>query len=174
MGGGGAHITSRGIVLASRFNVMSQRHRPCESQLAAEDMRELDHAVSSADASAWKSSYVPDGDNGCCDRFRWSLLLYRRGTDGTGNTYGTHWYGGNEKHLPGDLAALRAIILAIQKTVLRRCTQQASRRRKKKSVCQVSPLPSRLADPDTCRGLRGVIHDHASIPASPLARLPAG
>jgi hypothetical protein len=46
-GGGGAHITSQGIVYASRFNVMSTRHRPCRSQLREDDLLKIAQAVSS-------------------------------------------------------------------------------------------------------------------------------
>lgn len=122
-GGGGAHITSQGIVHASRFNVMSPRHRPCRSQLSDEDLQKMAQAVSSTKGSTWKSSYVPDGDNGCCDRFHWTLLLYQRAPDGAGRTYGTDWYDGNEKWLPDDLATLRATILTIMKTALKGCAQ---------------------------------------------------
>lgn len=122
-GGGGAHITSQGIVFASPVSVLSPRHAPCRSQLSREELQKIAKAVSSAKPSAWKSSYVPRGDDGCCDRFHWTLLLYQHAPDGAGHTYGTDWYDGNEKRLPDDLASLRTTILSIKNTVLKACEQ---------------------------------------------------
>ena len=121
--GGGAHITSKGIVYVSRFNVLSTLHRPCRSQLPKENLRQIAQVVSSTKASTWKSSYVPDGDNGCCDRFHWTLLLFQRALDNTGHTYGSDWYDGNETRLPDDLAELRKIVIDIMKTALGGCKQ---------------------------------------------------
>lgn len=52
-----------------------------------------------------------------------TLLLYQHAPDGTGHTYGTGWYDGNENQLPDDLATLLAAILTIKSTVLKVCKQ---------------------------------------------------
>lgn len=116
-GGGAAHITSQGIVTASLVGHLSPRS--CRAELSRSDFQKIAQAVASAKPSAWKSSYVPHGDEGCCDRFHWTLTLHQRAPDGSERAYKTDWYDGNL--LPDNLTTLRAAILTIKSAVLKGC-----------------------------------------------------
>jgi len=102
-GGRSGVISSEGQVQAGRT------HMPrfsCRSSLSASELSPLRTAVSGARPEQWRASYVPSGDYGCCDRFKYGFTLYQRGADSTALTRSTTWYQGNERLFPGELAAL--------------------------------------------------------------------
>lgn len=96
-------ISSEGQVQAGRTPMP---RLPCRSKLSASELSPLRTAVSGVRPEQWRASYVPSGDDGCCDRFKYGFTLYQRGADSTVQTRSTTWYQGNERLFPGDLAAL--------------------------------------------------------------------
>jgi hypothetical protein len=82
--------------------------------LATEKLQRIEDAIRAVDPTKWRSSYVPAGDNGCCDRFHMSLLLQLCLPDGTWLLYSTSWYSGNG--VSPDLSRLYAAVASDDST----------------------------------------------------------
>jgi hypothetical protein len=119
-GGRSGVISSAGQVQAARTPMPRFL---CRSKLSAQELSPLRTAVLAARPEQWGENYVPSGDNGCCDRFRYNITLHQRISDGTARTRWTTWYQGSDGLLPGDLAALMRAMDSILDKALAHCRQ---------------------------------------------------
>ena len=72
---GGVTVDSNGSVGASRVGGSARAAPECRAKLGADDLQSLRRAVESARLQTWPESFAPAGDDGCCDRFRWTLRV---------------------------------------------------------------------------------------------------
>jgi len=107
-GMGGVTVDSGGVVRASRIGGPSRDASECRATLPADELESLRRAVEVV-SQPWLESFAPAGDDGCCDRYRWTLRLERRLADGRGQTFATHWFQGNEDRLPRELRVIRDV-----------------------------------------------------------------
>lgn len=119
-GGRSGVISSAGQVQAARtpMPILS-----CSVKVTAQELSPLRTGVSGARPEQWRASYAPSGDDGCCDRFNYTLTLQQRGGDGTVRTNSTSWYDGNERLIPGDLKALLDAADLVWTKALARCQE---------------------------------------------------
>ena len=117
-GGRSGVISSAGQVQAAHTPMPRY---PCQSKLSAQEFSPLRTVVSGARPEQWRASYAPSGDDGCCDRFRYTLTLQQRGSDGTVRTRSTTWYDDNERLFPADLRALLDAADLVWKKALAHC-----------------------------------------------------
>ena len=106
---GGVTVDSSGGVLASRRGGVSREKPDCRAKLPADQLESLQRAVAAV-SQPWPQSFAPTGDDGCCDRFRWTLRLEQRPSAGDRpRTLTTQWYDGNEARLPPDVKAIKDV-----------------------------------------------------------------
>lgn len=119
-GGRSGVISSAGQVQAARSPMPGFS---CRSKLSAQELSSLRTVVSNARPDQWRASYAPSGDDGCCDRFSYTLTLQQRVSDGTVRTKSSTWYDGNERLFPEDLRALRDAADLVWGKALARCRE---------------------------------------------------
>lgn len=117
---GSVTLASDGSVSAARV-LAGNRDTDCRSQLATEDLRLLQRAVAGARGQDWPASFAPPGDNGCCDRIKWTLRLQQREANDRERTSVTTWFDGNEERLPKELAVIRDVAMRAQTRSLANC-----------------------------------------------------
>jgi hypothetical protein len=93
---------------------------PC-ARLTPPQLEALDRAIAASKPETWRPSYVPAGDSGCCDRYRYTFTLRRRTSDLTLQTFATGWYTGNERQFPADLAAIVHELDTVLRSMPRLC-----------------------------------------------------
>lgn len=86
----------------------------CRVPLTEAERRTLRDALTAATRSPWPAAFNPAGDDGCCDRRKWTLLL-RPHDDVERTAFVTTWFDGNEKYLPKELKAITDIAAAARK-----------------------------------------------------------
>jgi hypothetical protein len=122
-GGGGVTLASDGRVGASRPS-LAPGVRSCQGRLDASELDALRRAVGAAHPEKWPASSAPPGDNGCCDRYRWTLRVELRAASGDVRTHMTRWFSGNEERLPGELATIARIASDAMTRALRSCSER--------------------------------------------------
>lgn len=101
-GTGGIIATSDGSVTRDRLGTS-----PCRQQLTSAGLQSLTRAVAEAKPAAWLPSYVrPSNPHGCCDQFRYSVILEMQDAKGTPTKYSTFWYSEMSNALPTDVRGL--------------------------------------------------------------------
>ena len=118
-GGGAITISSEGWSRAS--SIGAQRRSGPQTPLTRAEIDALQRAVAAAISTTWPATVNPN-DNGCCDRFKWTLRLTPRGSDE--RTFVTTWYSGNERYLPPEVAALNELTVGILKRALEKRAEQ--------------------------------------------------
>jgi hypothetical protein len=113
-GGGAITISSEGWSRASSIGV--QRRSGPQSPLTRAEIDALQNAAAAAIRQPWPAAVDPANDNGCCDRYQWTLRLMPRGTDQ--RTFVTTWHSGNERYLPPELAELNRLTTGILNRLL--------------------------------------------------------
>jgi hypothetical protein len=113
-GSGAITISSEGWSRASSIGVI--RRTGPQTPLTLEEIDALQAAVVAAIGRPWPASVDPPNDNGCCDRFKWTLRLIQPGSGAP--ILITTWHGGNERYLPRELAALHDLTTGILKREL--------------------------------------------------------
>jgi hypothetical protein len=120
-GRGGVTVDSDGRVRAARIGGANRDASECRSQLPAEELESLRVAVSAAAEQPWPESFAPAGDDGCCDRHRWTLRVEQRHTDDRVRTSATMWYDGNDDRLPKEVAVIRDVAMRALTRALADC-----------------------------------------------------
>jgi len=123
-GRGGVTVDADGRVRASRMAGITRDPSLCRGQLASSDLESLQQAVAAAGLQPWPASFDPPKDNGCCDRFKWTLRLEQRDAADRTRTWVTTWHDGNEARLSKELAAIREIALSALTSTLAECGRQ--------------------------------------------------
>jgi hypothetical protein len=118
---GGVTIDSEGSVRGSGLGGTDRQSSKCRTQLAAEDLQSLRLAVEAGRVQPWPETFAPAGDDGCCDRHRWSLRLEQRLANGQVRTAETMWYDANESRLPDEVTVIRDIAMRALKRALAAC-----------------------------------------------------
>ncbi len=101
-------VDSGGAVRASRLGGSSRDTSECRGTLPADQLESLRRAVEAV-REPWPQSLAPPGDDGCCDRYRWTLRLERRQSDDRRQTFTTQWFQANEDRLPQDIKVIRDV-----------------------------------------------------------------
>jgi hypothetical protein len=122
-GRGGITIEWNGDVRAARQGKRSESS--CASKLTAEELASLSDAVASAQRNPWPASFNAANDNGCCDRFRYTLTLSLPDADPAkaGRTFTTMWHEPVNDRLPEDIARIRQIAVSALERALLRCSR---------------------------------------------------
>ena len=120
-GRGGVTVDSEGHVYASGIGGADRQSSKCRTQLAADDLRVLRLAVEAARVQPWPETFAPTGDDGCCDRHRWTLRLVRRLDDDQLRTSKTMWYDGNEGRLPKEVTVIADVAMRALTRALAAC-----------------------------------------------------
>ena len=124
-GRGGVTVDSGGTVRASRVGGSNrQASAQCRTRLTADQLESLQRAVAAARLQPWPETFAPEGDSGCCDRYRWTLRLAQRQPDDQVRTAATMWYDGNEGRLPKDVTVIRDIATAALTRSLAECDRR--------------------------------------------------
>jgi len=123
-GRGGVTVDSGGTVRASRVGGSSRQASECRAQLPADQLESLRRAVAAARLRPWPETFAPDGDSGCCDRYRWTLRLAQRQADDQVRTSVTMWYDANDGRLPVDVTAIRDIAMRALARALADCARR--------------------------------------------------
>jgi hypothetical protein len=118
-GRGRMTVTSQGRVVASRPGMINREYSICRAQLSITYLENINQAVMSAQPDAWRPSYTPPHDLGCCDRFGWRIKLQLGESGNTERAYPTSWYDGNP--LPIDLISVVRAAKSIMDDVLKGC-----------------------------------------------------
>jgi hypothetical protein len=120
-GRGGVSLASDGTAVAARGMGSNRSSSTCRTTMTNEEVTTLRDAVTTARREPWPPTFVPSGDNGCCDRMKWTLRLQQRDGDDGIRTFQTIWYDGNEKRLPAELATIRDLAVRVMTRALRAC-----------------------------------------------------
>lgn len=120
-GRGGVTIKSDGTVRAGRFGT-NREASTCQATLASADLALLQTAVART-REAWPATVNPAGDDGCCDRFQYTLRVGLQDGDAKkpARTFETTWHDGNEKFLPPQLATIKDVALRALTSALQNC-----------------------------------------------------
>ena len=118
-GRGGVTIDSDGQVRAAQLG--SGRHSGCTAQLEAGELQALHRAVTAGGRRQWPETFAPAEDNGCCDRYKFTLRLEQTEGDAGVRTLATTWYDGQEQHLSKDVAVIRDVALRALTRALATC-----------------------------------------------------
>jgi hypothetical protein len=118
---GGVTVDSNGSVGASRVGGSTRPASECRGKLRVDDLQSLQQAVEATRLQSWPETFAPAGDNGCCDRFHWTLRLEQRQADDQVRRAATSWYDGNEDRLPKEVAAIRDIAMRALRAALAEC-----------------------------------------------------
>ncbi len=112
-GRGGPHVvaTSYGYGSVAEINLP----RGEDAVIPPDILHSIDAVVRAAKPSEWKPSYVPAGDNGCCDRFQETFSLQVAAPGGKWIVYHTIWFSGNQDLIPADLKAVIAVVMTNRK-----------------------------------------------------------
>ena len=116
---GGVTIDSGGNVRGSGLGGTNRQSSKCRTHLTADDLEALRLAV--ARVQPWPETFAPAGDDGCCDRHRWTLRLEQRLANGQARTATTMWYDANEGRLPDEVTVMRDIAMRALKGALADC-----------------------------------------------------
>ena len=144
-GGGGGTITSQGEAMSSRGPIRPTSTGACKTMLTETDLVTIKKALAAAEPAQWKATYPPpEGDNGCCDRFRHELAFYRRNADGTIQKTTALWYTGNAHVSPADLAALEQAAFATLDKVHQQCKQMEAVRDSLRQIASGKSNPAPL------------------------------
>jgi hypothetical protein len=118
---GGVTIDSEGQVRGSGLGGTNRQSSKCRTQLPEEDLKSLRVALEAARVQPWPETFAPAGDDGCCDRHRWTLRLEQRLANGQARTAKTMWYDANESRLPNEVTVMRDIAMRALKGALAEC-----------------------------------------------------
>ena len=118
---GGVTVDSNGSVSASRVGGSTRAGPDCRAKLGADELQSLRRVVEAARLQTWPETFAPAGDDGCCDRFRWSLRVEQRQADGQVRRASTMWFDANEGRLPKEVIAIREIALDALRRALADC-----------------------------------------------------
>ena len=120
-GRGAIAVTSQGKVVAITARNINQEYSICRVELSITDLQNINAAVVSAKPAAWRPTYTPPHDVGCCDRFGWKIKLRRRESGNIERAYATSWFDGNP--LPVDVTSVIRAAQRIMTDVLKRCRE---------------------------------------------------
>jgi hypothetical protein len=118
---GGVTLDSNGNVGASRIGGSARTASECRAKLGANDLQSLRRAVEAASLQSWPATFAPADDQGCCDRFHWTLRMEQRLADGQVRKVSTMWFDANEGRLPKEVTAIKAIAMRALKRALATC-----------------------------------------------------
>jgi hypothetical protein len=118
---GGVTVDSNGSVGASRIGGSTRGVPECRTKLSADELQSMRRSVEATRLQTWPASFAPAGDDGCCDRFQWTLRMEQRLADGQVRKVSTLWYDANEGRLPKEVAAIKEIAMRALKRALETC-----------------------------------------------------
>jgi hypothetical protein len=123
-GRGGVTIDSDGQVRAGHIGSGKRHASDCRGQLEAGDLQSLQRAVTASGRGPWPRTFATAEDNGCCDRYKWTLRLEQTDRDAGPRTLATTWYDGHEPHLSPDVAVIRDVALRALTRALANCRRK--------------------------------------------------